>query len=262
MTEDVKKLIIVSSVLVVLIALTVTLLLVNVNLKLINLGSIKELIAKHGEAIQAEENLKKKETEYKNAVSKVNSSKSSFDTAKAKYEAISDETINVIKEATTEENYNIEYMWIRLGNYAKKNNLTIVMAEPGGSFTDSSSTSNDSTNKSTKTTTTTTTTTKNDDTSSTNNSSSNSSTTKDTSTSNSTTSDDISSINQTAKDANDKNTLFKIQVSGSYLNVSDFVFEVENDKALRFKLDNISMDYVSGTTIKATFNVKNLVINK
>lgn len=262
MTEDVKKLIIVSSVLVVLIALTVTLLLVNVNLKLINLGSIKELIAKHGEAIQAEENLKKKETEYKNAVSKVNSSKSSFDTAKAKYEAISDETINVIKEATTEENYNIEYMWIRLGNYAKKNNLTIVMAEPGGSFTDSSSASKDSTNKSTKTTTTTTTTTKNDDTSSTNNSSSNSSTTKDTSTSNSTTSDDISSINQTAKDANDKNTLFKIQVSGSYLNVSDFVFEVENDKALRFKLDNISMDYVSGTTIKATFNVKNLVINK
>lgn len=262
MTEDVKKLIIVSSVLVVLIALTVTLLLVNVNLKLINLGSIKELIAKHGEAIQAEENLKKKETEYKNAVSKVNSSKSSFDTAKAKYEAISDETINVIKEATTEENYNIEYMWIRLGNYAKKNNLTIVMAEPGGSFTDSSSASKDSTNKSTKTATTTTTTTKNDDTSSTNNSSSNSSTTKDTSTSNSTTSDDISSINQTAKDANDKNTLFKIQVSGSYLNVSDFVFEVENDKALRFKLDNISMDYVSGTTIKATFNVKNLVINK
>ncbi len=262
MTEDVKKLIIVSSVLVVLIALTVTLLLVNVNLKLINLGSIKELIAKHGEAIQAEENLKKKETEYKNAVSKVNSSKSSFDTAKAKYEAISDETINVIKEATTEENYNIEYMWIRLGNYAKKNNLTIVMAEPGGSFTDSSSASKDSTNKSTKTTTTTTTTTKNDDTSSTNNSSSNSSSTKDTSTSNSTTSDDISSINQTAKDANDKNTLFKIQVSGSYLNVSDFVFEVENDKALRFKLDNISMDYVSGTTIKATFNVKNLVINK
>lgn len=269
MTEDVKKLIIVSSVLVVLIALTVTLLLVNVNLKLINLGSIKELIAKHGEAIQAEENLKKKETEYKNAVSKVNSSKSSFDTAKAKYEAISDETINVIKEATTEENYNIEYMWIRLGNYAKKNNLTIVMAEPGGSFTDSSSAPKDSTNKSTKTTTTTTTTTKNDDTSSTNNSSSsnsnsnsNSSSTKDTSTSNSTTSDDISSINQTAKDANDKNTLFKIQVSGSYLNVSDFVFEVENDKALRFKLDNISMDYVSGTTIKATFNVKNLVINK
>ena len=262
MTEDVKKLIIVSSVLVVLIALTVTLLLVNVNLKLINIGSIKELIVKHGEAIQAEENLKKKETEYKNAVSKVNSSKSSFDTAKAKYEAISDETINVIKEATTEENYNIEYMWIRLGNYAKKNNLTIVMAEPGGSFTDSSSASKDSTNKSTKTTTTTTTTTKNDDTSSTNNSSSNSSSTKDTSTSNSTTSDDISSINQTAKDANDKNTLFKIQVSGSYLNVSDFVFEVENDKALRFKLDNISMDYVSGTTIKATFNVKNLVINK
>lgn len=38
--------------------------------------------------------------------------------------------------------------------------------------------------------------------------------------------------------------------------MSDFVFEVENDKELRFKLDNMEVTYVSGTTIKAKFNVK------
>ena len=54
----------------------------------------------------------------------------------------------------------------------------------------------------------------------------------------------------------------KIQVKGSYMDISDFIFEVENDKALRFKLDNISIEYVSGTTIKANFDVKNLIIKK
>ena len=37
---------------------------------------------------------------------------------------------------------------------------------------------------------------------------------------------------------------------------------IENDTELRFKLDNISMEYVSGTTIKTTFDVKNMIIKK
>ena len=44
--------------------------------------------------------------------------------------------------------------------------------------------------------------------------------------------------------------------------MSDFVFEVENDKELRFKLDNMEVTYVSGTTIKAKFNVKNVIMIK
>ena len=56
--------------------------------------------------------------------------------------------------------------------------------------------------------------------------------------------------------------VLKIQVTGSYINVSDFIFEVENDKDLKFKLDNISIEYVSGRTIKATFDVKNTIILK
>ncbi|MEG0872568.1 MAG: hypothetical protein RSG48_01190, partial [Clostridia bacterium] len=69
-------------------------------------------------------------------------------------------------------------------------------------------------------------------------------------------------INKPNTDKSNADTVFKIQVSGSYIDVSDFIFEVENDKDLRFKLDNISIEYVSGNKIKANFDVKNLSIKK
>ena len=40
------------------------------------------------------------------------------------------------------------------------------------------------------------------------------------------------------------------------MNISDFIFEVENDTSLRFKLDNISMDYVEGTTVCKKYSYK------
>ena len=54
----------------------------------------------------------------------------------------------------------------------------------------------------------------------------------------------------------------KIQLQGSYIDISDFIFEVENDDELKFKLDNIRIEYVEGTTIKATIDVKNTIIVK
>ena len=36
--------------------------------------------------------------------------------------------------------------------------------------------------------------------------------------------------------------VLQIQVTGSYLDLSDFIFEVENDDELNFKLDNILME--------------------
>ena len=266
MTEDLKRILIISTILTFIIVIIIISALLGINLKIVRFNSIKEIMAKHTEVIEAEAKLKQKENEYNDTVSKINSSKTNFDTQKAKYEAISDETINIIKEATTKEDYNIEYMWIRLGNYAKKNNLSIIMAEPGGTFTETTENS-DNKNSSTKTKTTTTTTTNTN--TNTNTASTNATNTTDQKAANNTANNTANTNSATTADANQttetsttSNTLFKIQVSGSYLNVSDFVFEVENDKALRFKLDNISMDYVSGTTIKATFNVKNLVINK
>lgn len=248
MTEYTKKIVSLAFTLVLILVLAIVVCFVDIDLKLVKFHSIKSILSKHGEVVEAETKLKQKESEYNTAVQKINESKTAFDTAKAKYEAISDETINVIKEATTEENYNIEYMWIRLGNYATKNNLKIVMAEPGGTFVEEKETTEKDGTTKTKTTTTTTTDTN-----------TNKNTTVPTTTEQNTnkTTENTDKTNNATQD-----TLFKIQVTGSYLNVSDFVFEVENDKALRFKLDNISMDYVSGTTIKATFNVKNLIINK
>lgn len=138
-------------------------------------------------------------------------------------------------------------MWIKLGNYAKKNNLEIVMVEPGGKQI--TNTNNNSSNSG----------------SSTDNTDSNSTTTTTTTTSSSTTNNSTNSSTNTSSDTSastSSSSALKIEVKGSYMNISDFIFEVENDTSLRFKLDNISMDYVKGTTIKASFNVKNIVINK
>ena len=270
MSDDIKKIIIVSSCLVVLIGLLVLVLFVDIDLKIIKFNSVKTLLGKHDEVNVAETQLKQKETEYNDAIKKVKDVQTTFDSEKTKYEAISDDTINIINEATTEENYNIEYMWIRLGNYAKSNNLTIIMAEPGGSFdtTTNQNASTSSTNSNSSSSSVTTATTDNTGSSTSTGTTSANSTTSGTNTTTTTNGDasasttGASTSGNTATSTTDSNTLFKIQVSGSYLDVSDFIFEVENDKALRFRLDNISMDYVSGTTIKASFNVKNLIINK
>ena len=243
MTDDIKRIVIVSSCLVVLIGLIVLVALLDVDLKIVKFNSVESMLKKHDELKAVEGQLAQKEVEYKNAVKKVQDMQSTFDSEKNKYEAISDETINIIKEATTEENYNIEYMWIRLGNYAKSNNLTIIMAEPGGTFANTTKKEEETKDGAKSASTDKTTTTTGD------------------ATKVATTSTSDGATNQSANTPT-SNTLFKIQVSGSYLDVSDFIFEVENDKALRFRLDNISMDYVSGTTIKASFNVKNLIINK
>ena len=58
------------------------------------------------------------------------------------------------------------------------------------------------------------------------------------------------------------NSGIKITVQGRYANVADFVFDVENDKSLRFRLDNIKMTYTENNAIQATFNVLNIKVKK
>lgn len=248
MTLNNKKMIIISSILGVTVILIVLLMLLGANLIIVKIPSISSLVGEYGLVKKSEKDLSTAQGTYYTTVSNLEKAESDYDKQKNKYNSISDETINVIKEATTEESYNLEYMWIKLGNYAKKNNLEIVMVEPGGkqitntnNNSSNSGSSTDNTDSNSPTTTTTTTTS-----SSTTNNSTNSSTNTSSDTSASTSS----------------SSALKIEVKGSYMNISDFIFEVENDTSLRFKLDNISMDYVKGTTIKASFNVKNIVINK
>lgn len=255
MTENNKKMIIISSILAGTIILLLILMLLGVNLYVVNIPSVSSLIEKYNMVKKSEKELSTVQGTYYTTVNNLENAKNDYNKQKNKYNSLSDETINVIKEATTEESYNLEYMWIKLGNYAKKNNLEIVMVEPGGQQASSSNNKSNSTsadNKSQTTTTTTTTTT--------NTNSNTNSNTKD-STSNSGSSNSTNLTDSSSK-VNSSDSVLKIEIKGSYMNISDFIFEVENDTALRFKLDNISMDYVEGTTVKASFDVKNIVVNK
>lgn len=235
--------------------LTVLFTLVDLDLIVLDFSSVNGVIAKREELLILEDSLKKSEEKYEQAKSNLVVAKKNYESAKSKYEAISDQTIELIKEATTEENYDIEYMWIKLGNYASVNNLSIVMLEPGATQTTVTqvSTKDQETEKTTiekvedkamETTSTGKTMSTVNDTLSQTDDSKNDSTT-----------------NVTTK-SNTPDTLLTVTIQGSYLNMSDFIFEVENDKELRFKLDNIEITYVSGTTIKAKFDVKNVIVLK
>lgn len=253
MTLNNKKMIIISSILGVTVILIVLLMLLGANLIIVKIPSISSLVGEYGLVKKSEKDLSTAQGTYYTTVSNLEKAESDYDKQKNKYNSISDETINVIKEATTEESYNLEYMWIKLGNYAKKNNLEIVMVEPGGKQI--TNTNNNSSNSGSST----------DNTDNTDNTDSNSTTITTTTTSSSTTNNSTNSSTNTSSDTSastSSSSALKIEVKGSYMNISDFIFEVENDTSLRFKLDNISMDYVKGTTIKASFNVKNIVINK
>lgn len=164
--------------------------------------SMKDIIAKKGEVKLAETNLELEKTKHDILQNKLSSEKTEFQTEKDKYEAISDETVDIINKINTKEKYSIEYIWIKLGNYADTSNLSIIVAEPGNTLNNEENTE-------------------------------------------------------------EKNeSIFKIQVSGSYINVADFIYNIENDDELKFKLDNINMEYVSGVNMKATFDVKDIVIVK
>lgn len=260
MFEEYKRTIIISIIDVIIILLIALLALADINIGPIHLSSIKSIMAQDKKVKAAEAELDTAKTLYEAAVTGLESQKAKFEKEKGQYDAISDDTVNIIKEATAKENYSIEYMWIKLGNYAIKNNLSIVLVEPGGASDTSSATTTDSTESG--------------ETTSTPVSSSSQATTNQTttnqatdSTSQSSASDTVQSANKSddatdtdTSDANGDKTL-KINISGTYMNVSDFIFEVENDSELKFKLDNISMQ-PTGDGVSATFDVKNMIIVK
>ena len=66
----------------------------------------------------------------------------------------------------------------------------------------------------------------------------------------------------TERAASSVNSGIKVSVAGRYADVADFVFDVENDKSLKFKLDNIKMVYSGENKITATFDVLSLSVVK
>lgn len=241
-----KKYIIVIAVLVVSIGMVVLFSLVDVNLGIFKIASVTTLLEQRVAINDSEAKLKQEESTYNTAINNIKTQQTKYKTEKTKYETISDDTINIINEATTEENYNIEYMWVKLGNYAKSNNLTLIVTEPGGTVTQTPTTTDAKTTTGTTATTATNTTTP----------------IAGATTTTPNTTGMTGTATQTPTPTGSTTQALRIQVKGSYIDVSDFIFEVENDKDLRFKLDNISIEYVSGTTIKVNFDVKNLIIKK
>ena len=228
MMDETKKIVIAVLVLLVLLAGIIAIALVDV--PILGTLSVKSIIGKRQEIIAKEAELINEQNTYDTTLIKLEDTKTSYETEKTKYEAISDETIKIIQEANTLENYSLEYMWIRLGNYAKRNNLTFIMVEPNNDpILENNEIDEENEDKSVV---------EEDKTSESNE-------------------EDI--VKDTAVGNGEA---LKIQVTGSYLDLADFIFEVENDSELRFKLDNISMELVSGTVVRATFDVKNIIINK
>lgn len=223
---------IVSCVVLILLVLLVTFMLINDSEVLgIKVSSIKTLLGLNEKINEATENYETEKTNYNSTIKKLETAKDEYAKEKTKYDAISQETIEMIKQAIKKEQYNIEYMWIKLGNYAKTNNLSIVLVEPGGSGSSSQESKvSDETSKSSVE-------------------------------SSSDTKENIEKTSTNSAITSSSDTL-KVEITGNYLNISDFIYEVESDTELRFKLDNISMEYVGNNNIKATFDVKNLIMLK
>lgn len=255
MMQEYKKLILVIAISVIMALLLILFTVFGFSLGPINVASITTILEQYDKIKKSEEQLNTKHSSYNKTLATLESAKKTYETEKAEYEAISDETVEVIKEATTQEEYSIEYMWIRLGNYARMNNLSIVLIEPGGGQETSTAPENTNSNTTTSTPVESSANTTNTNTQNANSSIATASSGKENIST-------MSSNTDLITEESNRGEIFKIQVSGSYMNVSDFVFAVENDNELRFKLDNISMEYVSGTTIKTTFDVKNMIIKK
>ena len=217
-----KKVLIAECLIIVLIVLGIVgITTTDLNLGIFKIIKLETLINSKYELEELTENISISKDETTKKMNLLESSKKEYETEKNKYEAISQESLNIIKEATLEESYDIEYMWIKLGNYAKVNNLTISIVEPGGNITNNNEDTNSNNNDETIT------------------------------------SDEKSNNNNTSLSQN-----LTINVVGNYLDLAEFVFDVENDVELRFKLDKIKMFYAENNNVTANFEVKNIVMDK
>ncbi|MDD2376545.1 MAG: hypothetical protein PHD15_00750 [Clostridia bacterium] len=247
----------------VIIGLIVGMFFVDLNLGIFKVVSIDTLMSQFNYIKELDTKLLTAKTNYDDSIKIVETAKSDYIKQKEQYDAITDETIAIIKEATTDEKYNIEYMWIKLGNYAKSNNLTLSLVEPGGAGQASSTTPKTTAPKTTTPTTTTpTTTTPTTTTPTTTTPTTTTPTTTTPTTTTPTTTTPTTTTptttTPTAPIASTSKSEFTIKVQGNYIDVSDFIFELENDAELRFKLDKINMEYAGSNEITATFVVKNL----
>ena len=223
------KIIIMSLTLILIIVGIVLVLIKDVDFKIFETISTKTVTLKKDSVeglMVAEEETKEKYNKQLNALA---NAQDAYKASKQKYDAIDQATIEMVQEATAEEKYFIEYLWIVLGNYARSNDLMIDIVTPSSvkakqeNVKTEESGKDNSNNEENKTDT---------------------------------------SKKENTLDVSIEKDAIKIVVTGRYANVADFVYEVENDKELKFRLDNIKMTYTKNNAIQATFNVLNLKVKK
>lgn len=173
-------------------------------------------------------------------IKELEQAKKDFEIEKDKYEKIPDSTIEMIKNASKKEKYSLEYLWVRIGQYAKKYNLNISLIEPGGTIVAEEEAKPEEPKEEVKP------------------------------------EDELPKPpekpleapsvkpgeekpgeEKPEKDKKSKN--YRIQAIGNYDKIADFVYAIETDETLRFKLDNIVMESTE-QGISARFEIKNLDI--
>ncbi len=156
----------------------------------VNALSYESITKKNAELNTAIANLNNlNKTEYGAMVSKLESAKSNFDTNQKAYETLAASASEKdIAEANKEEKYLLDYLWIKVGNYANENDIKVLI-DP-----------------------------------------------------------DIS------------NRLVNFDVTGSYISIINFIYDLENDEELAFDVDNLIMEGADTADTKATFTVSNVLV--
>lgn len=240
MIKEYKKILIMSVVLLILVICIVVVFTTDVSMAGIKSGSIFTISEGKNNLNSLLEKESEVKAEHQSALDSLEQAKNTYETEKKKFDNIDQATVDLVKEATKDEKYFIEYLWITLGNYATDNNLIIDVITPGSTLSSTGETLNGNASGA-------------------QGSAGNAlggginfgSADGSTGTNRPTT--DTSSV------ANDS---IRIIVKGRYANVADFVYDVENDKELKFRLDNMKMVYKSNNQIEATFNILSLQVKK
>jgi hypothetical protein len=126
-----------------------------------------------------------KEEDYSDAIRKLDSAKSRYESAKKAYDSLALQASEKdIAEANRKEEFLLDFLWIKIGNYANDNNIKVKFDPKKGT------------------------------------------------------------------------PEIKFDVSGAYISVINFIYDIENDRDLSFNVDNIIVEGGSSdTVVKATFTV-------
>lgn len=131
---------------------------------------------------------------YQNTESGLENSANKLTNSKAEYEnQVALSNLNQSSYASQLEKYEIDFLWTKLGNYAKEENVVIKI--------------------------------------------------------------DVTT-NKTTSSLYDLN----FSVTGGYVNITDFIYDIENDSRLGFKIDNFKMEMSAGVLL-ATFSCKEISLN-